>query len=252
MPATDEPAPWQIVSRNVIYSSQWGIDVGLWSVRLPDGRIAKDHPVLEHLRPAVGILPIGDDGRILMVDHYRVITGRRGWELPAGRVDPGETVEQTAQRELLEETGYSAGAWATLGQYHPSNGSSNQVFHVKIARKLIHHGEPTDRNETMGLCWFDVQQIRQLVHANEIYDGLSLTAICWAFVLGIMAMPEEARERVDEDVDHSLTTAAASRAPRAPVERGGPGAAFNTAPTTSPAPPSAPPPASRARRGRTS
>jgi 8-oxo-dGDP phosphatase len=184
MATTDDPAPWQIVSRNVLYSSQWGIDVSLWSVRLPDGRIAKDHPVLEHLRPVVGILPIGDDGRILMIDHYRVITGRRGWELPAGRVDPGETVDETAGRELLEETGYSGGAWATLGEYHPSNGSSNQVFHVKIARDLTRRSEPPDRNETIGLRWFDVREIHELIRANAIYDGLSLTALCWAFLLG--------------------------------------------------------------------
>ena len=186
MPTTDDPAPWQIVTRNVLYSSRWGIDVTLWSVRLPDGRIAQDHPVLEHLRPAVGILPVGEDGRILMIDHYRVITGRRGWELPAGRVDPGESVDDTAQRELLEETGYAAGAWATLGEYHPSNGSSNQVFHVKIARKLTRRSEPLDRNETMGLRWFAVPEIHELVRSNAIYDGLSLTALCWALLLGMV------------------------------------------------------------------
>jgi 8-oxo-dGTP pyrophosphatase MutT (NUDIX family) len=186
MPTTDGPAPWEVLSRQVIYSSRWGIDVGLWSVRLPDGSIAKDHPVLEHLRPAVGIIPIGDAGRILMIDHYRVITGRRGWELPAGRVDPGESVEDTAQRELLEETGYSAGRWETLGEYNPSNGSSNQVLHVKIARDLTRRSDPTDQSETMGLCWFDVQEVRRLVRANEIHNGLSLTALCWAIVLGIV------------------------------------------------------------------
>jgi len=136
----------------------------------------------------VGIIPIGEDGRILMIDHYRVITGRRGWELPAGRVDPGESVEETARRELLEETGYSASVWATLAEYHPSNGSSTQVFHVKIARDLTRRSEPTDRNETMGLRWFDTQEIRQLVRTNEIYDGLSLTALGWATMLGMVGV----------------------------------------------------------------
>ncbi len=186
----DDLGPWQVLSKRTIHTSRWGIDVALWSVRLPDGSVVNDHPVLEHLRPAVGVVPIADDGRVLLIDHYRVITGRRGWEVPAGRLDPGESVDEAARRELLEETGYSAASWATLGEYHPSNGSSNQVFHVKIARELTRRSEPTDRNETMALRWFGVPEIRELVRANEIYDGLSLTGLCWAIALGILADSE--------------------------------------------------------------
>jgi len=121
-----------------------------------------------------------------MIDHYRVITDRRAWELPAGRVDAGESVDEAAKRELLEETGYAAAAWSTLGEYHPSNGSSNQVFHLKIARQLTRRSEATDRNETMALCWFSGPEIRELVRRNEIYDGLSLTGLCWAITLGFV------------------------------------------------------------------
>jgi 8-oxo-dGTP pyrophosphatase MutT (NUDIX family) len=182
----DQPAPWQVLSKRLIHESPWGINVALWSVRLPDGKIARDHPVLEHARPAVGIVPIADDGRVLMIDHYRVITGSRGWELPAGRVDPGESVDEAARRELLEETGHSAAEWSVLGEYHPANGSSNQVFHLKIARRLTRESEPLDRNETMAMRWFDVGEIRRLLRANEMHDGLSITGITWAIALGIL------------------------------------------------------------------
>src|SRR5215468_10181557 len=103
-----------------------------------------------------------------MIDHYRFITDTRGWELPAGRVDPGESVDAAAGRELLEETGHSAASWTTLGQYHPSNGSSNQVFHLKIARDLTRQSDPTDTNETMALRWFEPREIRELLRGNEI------------------------------------------------------------------------------------
>ena len=76
----EDPSLWQVLSKRLIHTSQWGINVALWSVRLPDGKVVSDHPVLEHLRPAVGVIPIADDGRVLMIDHYRVITDRRGWE----------------------------------------------------------------------------------------------------------------------------------------------------------------------------
>jgi 8-oxo-dGTP pyrophosphatase MutT (NUDIX family) len=179
----DEPAPWQVLNRQRIFTSGW-INLDLWAVRLPDGTVVADHPVLDYVRPAVSVLPIGDDGRVLMIDHYRVITGTRGWELPAGRVDPGESVDEAAPRELMEETGHTAAGWSVLGQFHPSNGSSNQVFHVRVARRLTRVSEPTDRNETMALRWFSAPEIRDLVQANAIRDGLTLTALCWAMVRG--------------------------------------------------------------------
>jgi 8-oxo-dGDP phosphatase len=190
MKPVDEARSWQVVSKRVLYASTWGIDVALWTVRLPDGRVVRDHPVLDHHRPVVAVIPVGQDGRILMLDHYRVITDRQGWELPAGRVDPDESVDAAARRELLEETGHVATSWATLGTYHPANGSSNEVFHVRVARELVHQSDTTDRNETLGLRWFTVPEIRQMVQANAIYDGLSLTGLCWAITLGVIGNPE--------------------------------------------------------------
>jgi len=132
----------------------------------------------------VAVIPVGDDGRILMIDHYRFITGTRGWEVPSGRLDAGESVAQAASRELLEETGYRASIWQTLGRYHPSNGSSNQVFHVVVARDLARQSEPLDINETLGLRWFTPGEARDWIARNQILDGLSLTALCWGFVAG--------------------------------------------------------------------
>ncbi len=183
-PGTD-PAPWQVLGKRTIYSSEW-INLAQWSVRLPDGSVIPDHHVLDYPSEAVAVIPIGDDGRILMIDHYRFITGTRGWEVPSGRIDTGESVEQAARRELLEETGYAASRWQIMGKYHPSNGSSNQVFHVTVARELVRRSDPLDVNETLGLKWFTPGEVRGLVLRNEIPDGLSLTAVCWGLVAGAM------------------------------------------------------------------
>ena len=183
--AGTEPAPWQVLGRRTLYSSEW-ICLDQWTVRLPDGTLIPDHHVLHYPRAAVAVIPIGADGRVLMIDHYRFITGTRGWEVPSGQIDAGESVEQGAARELLEEAGYAAAEWQVLGKYHPSNGSSNQVFYVTVARGLTRLSVPIDVNETLGLNWFEPRQARDLILRNEIPDGLSLTALCWGFVAGVI------------------------------------------------------------------
>lgn len=173
--------PWQVLRKRVIYHSPW---VGLeqWEVRLPDGSLIPDHHVVVYPRSAVGIVPRDPAGRLLLIDHYRFITGSRGWEIPAGQVDEHETVAAAAARELLEETGHRAGRWAALGDYHPSNGSSNQKFYVMVAEGLAQVGEVADTNETLGWRWFEAGQVREMVKRNEIRDGFSLTALCWAML----------------------------------------------------------------------
>ena len=174
--------PWQVLNKRNIYSSPW-INLDLWTVKLPDGSIITDHHVLDYPGEAVGVIPLGDDGRVLLIDHYRFMTDTQGWEIPAGGIEPGESVAEAAARELLEESGYTATDWQVLGKYHPSNGSSNQVFHAVIARGLTRQSEPLDQNETQGLRWVTLSELRELIAQNAILDGLSLTTLCWALVL---------------------------------------------------------------------
>jgi 8-oxo-dGTP pyrophosphatase MutT (NUDIX family) len=180
----DEP-PWQVQAKRTVYAGRW-VNVDRWSVRRPDGSVIPDHEVLDYLAAAVAIVPVGNDGRVLLIDHYRFITGTRGWEVPAGMIEAGESVADAAARELDEETGHRAAAWQRLGAYHPSNGSSNQVFHVVLARGLARHSDPLDVNETLGLRWFTPEEIRRLVVDNAIPDGLTLTSLGWALVAGLI------------------------------------------------------------------
>src|SRR5262252_6603460 len=75
--------PWRVLGKRRIYASEW-INVDFWSVRLPDGTVVDDYTVLDYPQPAVAVLPIGADGRVLMIDHYRFITDTRGGERAAG------------------------------------------------------------------------------------------------------------------------------------------------------------------------
>jgi ADP-ribose pyrophosphatase len=171
-----------VLDKRPIYQSRW---VGLehWSVQLPDGSLIPDHHVVVYPRPAVGIVARDDAGRFLLIDHYRFITNTRGWEIPAGGVDEGETILGDAARELLEETGHTAAGWQLLGWYHPSNGSSNQVFHLVSATDLQQIASVTDTNESIACQWFTAAEALGMLQRNEVQDGFSLTGLAWALLL---------------------------------------------------------------------
>ncbi|MBI5303326.1 MAG: NUDIX hydrolase [Chloroflexi bacterium] len=180
---TDTTTPWRVLARRTVYDSDW-IGMQQVDIEMPDGSVWRDIHLVDYKHQAASVIPIGDDGRILLIDHYRFQTNTRGWECPAGKVDDGEVVEQAAARELMEETGHRAASFKSLGQYHPSNGSSNQMFHVFVARGVTRVDEIQDTNEVMGLRWFTPQEVRELIARNAILDGLSLTGLCWAIACG--------------------------------------------------------------------
>jgi len=175
--------PWQVLGKKVIYSSPW-LSLELWDLRLPDGSRIPEHHVVTFPQPAVGVIPLGEDGRVLLADHYRFQTDSRGWEVPAGAVVVDETVEAAARRELLEEVGSTAEAVEIVSRYHPSNGSSNQVFYLALARGVRQVTDDVDRNETLGLRWFALSEVRELLAAGEILDGLSYTGLLWLLAGG--------------------------------------------------------------------
>ena len=89
---------------------------------LADGSVGRGWHWLEFRTPAVGVVPVREDGALLLVNQYRFTTRTRDWELPAGRMEVGETPAEAALRELREETGHLAKKIEPLGHYHPSNG----------------------------------------------------------------------------------------------------------------------------------
>jgi 8-oxo-dGTP pyrophosphatase MutT (NUDIX family) len=175
--------PWQVMSRETVYTSPW-INLHRDTVKLPNGVVIEGHHVLDFPHEAVGVVPLGNDGRVLLVKHYRFITDTWGWEIPAGCIEPGEDEATAAQRELLEETGYATHWIYKLGEYHPSNGSSNQRFHIYMAHRLEERGHLADVGEIMGVGWFSAEEVRQQILENRILNGLSLTGLLWALLAG--------------------------------------------------------------------
>jgi 8-oxo-dGTP pyrophosphatase MutT (NUDIX family) len=171
---------WKVLRRVTIYDSPW-VRLHRDDVRLPDGTIIDGHHVVDIPRPAVGVIPLGGDGRILLIEHHRFITDTTGWEIPGGAIDAGEDVMAAAARELREESGHAANRLEYLGTYYPSNGVSTQQFHICIAHGTHHVGDIIDTNEVIQTRWFDADAVWSMLRQNQIRDGLSITALLWHF-----------------------------------------------------------------------
>ena len=176
---------WRVLSRRPVYESTW---VSLYhnDVELPDGSIIRNYHEVRFERPAAGVVPIGADGRVLLVDHERFIIGERAWEVPAGRVDDGESPEEAVHRELLEEAGAVCSGLTFLGGHRPLIGSTNARFLLYVAEGVRQVQEITDTNEISGTRWFTPQEVRQMLDAQELTDGMTITGILLAIYKGFL------------------------------------------------------------------
>jgi 8-oxo-dGDP phosphatase len=178
-----EPLPcvvvrWTTHGEKPIYDSDW-IRLVLVDVEIPQGD-RFDHHVVRFPQAASGTVIHDPDRGVLLLWRHRFITDTWGWEVPAGRIEPGESPEEAARREALEETGWRPGALRRLGSYAPSNGTTDQVFHVFAAERAEHVGQPTDPTESEHIAWLPVDEVRSAISTGQIFDGLSLTALLWS------------------------------------------------------------------------
>ncbi len=169
---------WTVHGERSIYDSEW-MRLVLVDVEIP-GVQRFDHHVVRYPQPASGTVVHDPDRGVLLLWRHRFITDTWGWEVPAGRIEIGETPEQAARRETLEETGWRPGTLSKLGAYAPSNGSSDQIFHLFVADGAEHVGEPSDIGESERIAWVPVDEVRRLIGSGELTDGLSITALLWA------------------------------------------------------------------------
>ncbi len=174
---------WTVHGERVVYSSWWA-SFHLIDVELPSGR-RFEHEALRLPQPAVATVTLSDDASsVLMIWRHRLITGAWGWELPAGRVEPGEDLEVAAARETLEETGWEPQRLAHAVSYHPTSGMSDQTFHVFTARGAVHRGDPTDFDEASEVAWVPLADVRTMVAERSLVDGLALSGLLWVLAFG--------------------------------------------------------------------
>ena len=176
IPPDPEPfPPFAVEGSERLVDSPW---CGLRrdAIRLPDGT-PESYYVFE-VATSVVVVPVLADGSILTLWQYRYPLGQSNWELPAGRIDPGEEPEQAAQRELLEETGYRAARLTPLPGFYPINGISAHHAHAFVAHDCERVAEPTpDPTEQISLHVMSEQEARRrLVRGDfvDVFASLSL------------------------------------------------------------------------------
>ena len=129
---------------------------------------------------AAAIVPVDADGTVLLLSQYRHAVGRRIWEIPAGTLDPGETPEICARRELVEETGFSAGSWTKLGEITPVPGYSDERIHLYLASDLTAAEQSLDENEILDVHRFSFNDAIDMVHTGQIQDAKSICGLLLA------------------------------------------------------------------------
>jgi ADP-ribose pyrophosphatase len=146
-------------------------------VRLPDGKEA----VREYIRHpgAVAIVALFDDGRVLLERQYRYPHRREFIEIPAGKLDPGESHLVTAKRELLEETGYVAADWRPLGVIHNAIAYSDEGIELWLAQGLELRGQKLEPGEFLEVITLPVAEAREMVRDGRITDAKTICGLLW-------------------------------------------------------------------------
>jgi ADP-ribose diphosphatase len=151
------------------------IRVAVDRVRLPNGREMEVE--LVHHQGAAAVVPVLEDGTVLLLRQYRYATG--GWllEIPAGKLDPGESPESCAVRETEEETGYRAGKLQPLGWIWTTPGFADEKIWLFLATELEPTAQVLGDDEVLSLERMPLEEAVEKAARGEIHDGKSAVAL---------------------------------------------------------------------------
>jgi ADP-ribose pyrophosphatase len=154
------------------------VRLGMESLQLPNGQPLE----LEIIRHPGGaaVVALDSQERVCLLRQYRHAAGGWLWELPAGKLEPGEAAQLTAQRELEEEAGLQAADWLRLGETLTTPGFCDEVIHLFLARQLSRVPARPQAHELIEVHWLPLATAVAQVHSGEIRDAKSMLGLLLA------------------------------------------------------------------------
>ena len=147
------------------------------TVELPDGR-KSTREMIRHTG-ASAMIALDSDGCIVLERQWRTPAGGAFWEIPAGKIDPGESPDDTARRELAEEAGLAAGRWVRLGEIRNAIGYSDERIVIYLARDLARVSQSLDDNEFLSLHRLPWRDALAMCMNGEITDVKTIIGLSW-------------------------------------------------------------------------
>jgi ADP-ribose pyrophosphatase len=182
-PPAEPPAFPLRLNRRIVYETEW---VGLYLDRVvfPDGRLIPEYHML-HTKDAVAVLVENESGELLFEHVYRYATNRMEWEIPAGGIEQGEDLLETARREVYEETGYETAGHQLVYAYNPANGNIDTRFYL-VACQAGERKNGIDKGEIQSIHWMKREEIEAFIRQGELQDGFTLAGILlWWWLEGM-------------------------------------------------------------------
>ncbi|GAB5410585.1 MAG: NUDIX hydrolase [Balneolaceae bacterium] len=130
---------------------------------------------------ACAVVPIFENGDIMLIRQYRYPMGQIFWEVPAGKIDKGEAQDTTAQRELEEEAGLKTKHLEYVGHFYPGIGYSDEVIHIYLAWNLESVTQNTDEDEFVLKERISFKEAMKMVYSGEINDGKTIICLTRAW-----------------------------------------------------------------------
>ncbi len=160
----------------VVYDGNF-IKVRKDHARLPDGQVHTREYIIHP--GAVAVLALLDNGNLVMERQFRYPPQREFIELPAGKIDHGEDILITAQRELLEETGYVASEWVHLSTVWPCIGYADERMEYFLARGLTYRGHNLDDGEFLEVFELSLAEAIEWIRQGKINDSKTIVGLFW-------------------------------------------------------------------------
>jgi ADP-ribose pyrophosphatase len=136
--------------------------------------------IIRHPGSAV-MMAVDEQERVLLVKQFRLPAEEELWELPAGRIDPGESALEAAKRELREETGYQAKKWTELASFWASPGYVQEKMNIFLAEELTEGKQEPMDDERIEIQWFAKDELHRMIRVGQVIDGKTLVGyFMWA------------------------------------------------------------------------